>query len=65
MYYEQDSLKSKLCLKGKELLYDYLKERKIEFNRCGKYILSSDDQESETLNDIYENGLACGVNDLV
>jgi len=65
MYYEQDSLKSKLCLKGKELLYDYLNERKIEFNRCGKYILSSDDQESETLNDIYENGLACGVNDLV
>ena len=27
--------------------------------------MSSDDQESETLNDIYENGLACGVNDLV
>ena len=41
------------------------KERKIEFNRCGKYILSSNDQESETLNDIYKNGLACGVNDLV
>lgn len=65
MYYDQDSLKSKLCLKGKELLYDYLKERKIEFNRCGKYILSSTDQESETLNGIYENGLACGVDDLI
>ena len=65
MYYEQGSLKSKLCLKGKELLYDYLKERKIEFNRCGKYILSATDQESETLNDIYENGLICGVEDLI
>ncbi len=65
MYYEQGSLKSKLCLKGKELLYDYLKERKIEFNRCGKYILSSTDQESETLNDIYENGFICGVEDLI
>jgi len=64
MYYDQGSLKSKLCLKGKELLYDYLKERKIEFNRCGKYILSSTDQESETLNSIYENGLTCGVDDL-
>ena len=32
MYYDQGSLKSKLCLKGKELLYDYLKVRKIEFN---------------------------------
>ena len=65
MYYDQGSLKSKLCLKGKELLYDYLEERQIAFNRCGKYILSSTDQESETLNNIYENGLACGVNDLI
>ena len=64
MYYDHGSLKSKLCLKGKELLYKYLQERKIEFNRCGKYILSSNDEESETLNSIYENGLICGVNDL-
>ena len=64
MYYDHGSLKSKLCLKGKELLYKYLQERKIEFNRCGKYILSSNDEESETLNSIYENGLTCGVDDL-
>ena len=64
MYYDHGSLKSKLCLKGKELLYKYFQERKIEFNRCGKYILSSNDEESETLNSIYENGLICGVNDL-
>lgn len=64
MYYDQGSLKSKLCLKGKELLYDYLKERKIEFNRCGKYIVSTSDKESEKLNTIYENGMACGVDDL-
>ena len=64
MYYDHGSLKSKLCLKGKELLYRYLEERKIEFNRCGKYILSSNNEESETLNSIYENGLTCGVDDL-
>ncbi len=64
IYYDHGSLKSKLCLKGKELLYKYLEERKIEFNRCGKYILSSNDEESETLNSIYENGLTCGVDDL-
>ena len=64
MYYDPDSLQSKLCLRGKELLYEYLKERKIEFNRCGKYILSATDEESETLNGIYENGLICGVDDL-
>jgi L-2-hydroxyglutarate oxidase LhgO len=64
MYYDQGSLKSKLCLRGKELLYDYLNERKIEFNRCGKYIVSTSDKESEKLNTVYENGMACGVDDL-
>ncbi|MDG1680946.1 MAG: FAD-dependent oxidoreductase, partial [SAR86 cluster bacterium] len=53
-----------LCLRGKELLYDYLKERRIEFNRCGKYIVSTSDKESEKLNTVYENGMACGVDDL-
>ena len=65
MYYEPGSLKSKLCLKGKELLYDYLAERNIDFNRCGKYILSSNEQETETLNKIYQNGVSCGVDDLI
>jgi L-2-hydroxyglutarate oxidase LhgO len=64
MYYDQGSLKSKLCLRGKELLYDYLNERKIEFNRCGKYIVSTSDKESEKLNTVYETGMACGVDDL-
>jgi L-2-hydroxyglutarate oxidase LhgO len=64
MYYDQGSLKSKLCLRGKELLYDYLKERRIEFNQCGKYIVSTSDKESEKLNTVYENGMACGVDDL-
>jgi len=65
MYYKQGSLKSKLCLMGKELLYDYLEERNIDFNRCGKYILSSSDRETETLNKIYQNGVNCGVEDLI
>ncbi len=65
MYYEQGSLKSKLCLMGKELLYDYLEERNIDFNRCGKYILSSTDRETETLNKIYQNGVNCGLEDLI
>ena len=64
MYYDQGSLKSKLCLRGKELLYDYLKERRIEYNRCGKYIVSTSDKETEKLYTVYENGLACGVDDL-
>ena len=50
---------------GKELLYDYLEERNIDFNRCGKYILSSTDRETETLNKIYQNGVNCGLEDLI
>ena len=65
IYYDKDSLKSRLCLQGKVLLYDYLEERSIQHNRCGKFIVSTSDEESKELNEIYNNGLACGVADLV
>ena len=34
IYYKKDSLKSRLCIEGKRMLYDYLQERKIQHMRC-------------------------------
>jgi len=64
IYYDKDSLKSKLCLQGKVLLYEYLEGRNIGHNRCGKFVVSTSDEESERLSDLYNNAIACGVNDL-
>lgn len=41
LYYEDDSLKSELCLKGKQFLYSYLKLNNIPFKRCGKLIVGN------------------------
>ena len=65
IYYKEGSLKSELCLQGKHLLYDYLSTHNIPFIKCGKFILATTEEEEEKLFDIYDNGISCGVNDLV
>lgn len=64
IYYKKNSLKSKLCIRGKLLLYDYLKKNNIEYNNCGKYILATNDQEAEELESLKSNAYNCGLNDL-
>jgi len=64
IYYKKDSLKSRLCIEGKRMLYDYLQERKIQHMRCGKFIISTTDEETEKLEKIFENANFCGVHDL-
>jgi L-2-hydroxyglutarate oxidase LhgO len=41
MYFAPDSLKTKLCTEGQQLLYDYCDEHGIEYGRCGKVIVAS------------------------
>ena len=36
IYYPHDSLKARLCVEGKNLLYEYLDKRSINYQRCGK-----------------------------
>lgn len=65
IYYKKDSLKSKLCIEGKQLLYEYLEQKNITYNNCGKFILSTSDSEDKKLEDLFKNAVDCGVNDLV
>jgi L-2-hydroxyglutarate oxidase LhgO len=64
IYYPQNSLKAKLCVKGKNLLYEYLEERNINYQRCGKFILATSSSETEDLLKIKNNAEECGVKDL-
>ena len=52
IYYDKNSLKRELCLKGKELLYRYLRKKNIQFSQCGKFILSTSKDESHFLEEI-------------
>ena len=63
IYYKKNSLKARTCLRGKELLYAYLKKHKISHKKLGKYIIANM-EESEKLESLLDKGLANGVTDL-
>ena len=61
IYYDNNSLKSKFCLSGKELLYKYLKERNIAHKKCGKLIISNSKNENDKLLEIKKRSENIGV----
>lgn len=63
IYYATESLKATLCLKGRELLYDYCRRFEIPHARIGKLIVAQSGQESE-LEALESKAIANGVNDL-
>jgi L-2-hydroxyglutarate oxidase LhgO len=64
IHYEPHSLKAKLCVAGRDLLYRYCAERGIEHRRCGKFTVATSDEQLLTLEKIEANALANGVFDL-
>lgn len=65
IYYPRDSLKARLCVEGKQLLYDYCEERGIGHSRCGKLIVATSAAQVMQLQAIVEKAAANGVHDLV
>ena len=61
IYYPNKSLKTKFCLSGNKLLYDYAKEKRINHKRIGKYIIASSKAEIEKLEGIYKKGILNSV----
>ena len=64
IYYPRDSLKAKTCLQGKKLLYEYCQKNNIGHKRIGKLIAITNNNESESLEKLFKNGLESGVEDL-
>ena len=65
IYYPQGSLKARLCVRGRDLLYAYCEQRVIGHRRCGKLIVASLPDQQAQLERISEAARANGVGDLV
>ena len=65
IYYPRGSLKARLCVAGRALLYDYCASHGIGHARLGKLIVATDATESAQLADVLAAGRANGVTDLV
>ena len=65
IYYPEDSLKARLCVEGKGLLYDYCKKYNIPYNNCGKLIVATSEEEVSVIEGIRQNAMKNGVDDIV
>jgi L-2-hydroxyglutarate oxidase LhgO len=65
IYYVQGSLKARLCVQGRQMLYEYCAERGIGHRRCGKLIVATSQPQRAGLQGIIAKAAANGVNDLV
>ncbi|KAF2760650.1 FAD dependent oxidoreductase [Pseudovirgaria hyperparasitica] len=61
LYYGEDSMKTKLCLKGKQMMYDLCKKNSIAHNNCGKWIVAQDDAQMAAIEKVHDFARTIGV----
>jgi L-2-hydroxyglutarate oxidase len=61
LYYKPGSLKAANCSTGREMMYAFCEEHKIQFDRCGKIVVAASKEEIPALNMLEERGRANGL----
>ena len=65
IHYEAGSLKARLCVRGRDLLYEYCRQRGVPYRQCGKLIVATDDSQIQALTGICSAALVNDVRDLL
>ena len=61
LYYGPESLKTKLCLRGKAMMYALCETNGIPYRKCGKWILAQDPKQHEELLKTHRFAQSIGV----
>jgi L-2-hydroxyglutarate oxidase len=61
LYYKPGSLKATMCARGRALLEEFCREHAVPFERCGKVVVATRDDEVRRLDEIERRGHANGL----
>jgi len=61
LYYPTGSLKASLCVAGRDLLYAWCAEKRVDAPRIGKLIVATREEEESVLDDLFARGIENGV----
>ena len=61
IYYPKDSLMARFCVQGRRMLYGFCDDRGVPYDRCGKLIVATSDDETQRLAGIKARAEANGV----
>ena len=61
IYYPPDSIKSRMCIRGSALLYDFCDSNKVPCRKVGKVIVAAEKEEVPSIERLFENGKKSGA----
>lgn len=64
LYYPTGSLKARFCVEGRRRLYAFLDSHKIDYRKCGKLVVATDEAEVPRIEAIFRQATANGVEGL-
>lgn len=64
LYYSTGSLRARLCVRGRQLLYPFLDAHGVAFERCGKLVVATNAAEVPRLDAVARQAALNGVADL-
>ncbi len=64
IYYPPTSLKSRTCIKGRHLLYEFCTQYAVPHQQCGKLIVATNANEEARLEQLFNNALQVGLTDI-
>ncbi len=65
IYYPPGSLRARLCVRGKQLLYDFCRENGVSHQRITKLLVATQESQHPKLKALQETAAKNGVDDLV